>query len=386
MGKENKSFERNFWSKKLKNYTVDEVLKVARRYKNSKRQYLLVNPLQGKHLPVSPTVALEMMKTLGQKVSADFFDSSLVIGFAETATAIGAVVASELSEETFYLQTTRENFSADNNFIEFFEEHSHAPEQKLFAEGFALRLEKTSAVIFVDDEFSTGKTLLNIVRSLKEKFPALAEKKIVAASIINRLSAENESKLRDENIFCKYLVKLSDADFNVSDTEIFAPKVLTPIKNLPENISFCKLNFSLNPRLGVSIKKYFKQCEENANVIKNLVEGENNSVLVMGTEECMLPAIITGKILEQCGFKTVTHSTTRSPIGISLEKNYPVREGYVVKSLYDSERTTYIYNLNYYDTVIIISDAEFQYKNSSITDLISAFSVHGFGKIIFAGR
>ena len=47
-------------------YTKETTLRVAKRYRNAKRAYLLVNPLQAKHMPVSPTEALTMMRTLGE--------------------------------------------------------------------------------------------------------------------------------------------------------------------------------------------------------------------------------------------------------------------------------------------------------------------------------
>ena len=55
----------------MKTYTSDSCLRLARRVNNRKRTYLLVNPLQGKHLPVSPIQALEMMKTLGDRLAAE---------------------------------------------------------------------------------------------------------------------------------------------------------------------------------------------------------------------------------------------------------------------------------------------------------------------------
>ena len=126
----------------MKNFTADEVLKIAKRHNNNKRAYLLVNPLQGKHIPTSPTSALEMMKNLGDKVALKYPAAKLVIGFAETATAIGAMVAASLDKDCIYIQTTRENLNG--NFIEFLEEHSHAPQQKLYAEN--LRDEKRFAI------------------------------------------------------------------------------------------------------------------------------------------------------------------------------------------------------------------------------------------------
>ena len=367
----------------MKNYTADEVLKIAKRHNNSKRSYLLVNPLQGKHLPVSPSVALEMMRTIGDKVAKKYPDCKIVIGFAETATAVGAIVAASLNENCFYVHTTRENFSDAHNFINFLEEHSHAPEQKLFREKFGERINKTSAIIFVDDEISTGKTLLNIIRQMKSEYPALSGKKIIAASIINRLTDENEKIFANENIDCEYLVKLREKNFDVSAFETSAPKILNLPDELPGKIFFDTTNFFLNPRTGVQIGEYINESENSGEKILKLA-GNAKSVLVCGTEECMLPAIIAGKILESRGFNVVTHSTTRSPIGICDEKNYPVKEGYQIKSFYDTTRTNYIYNLKYYDLIFIISDVNF-WQPESVKSLVAALDVHGFGKIIFIG-
>ena len=37
-------------------YTRENTLRIAKRFHNRKRTYLLVNPLQAKHIPVSPPV------------------------------------------------------------------------------------------------------------------------------------------------------------------------------------------------------------------------------------------------------------------------------------------------------------------------------------------
>ncbi|WP_295165409.1 phosphoribosyltransferase domain-containing protein, partial [Selenomonas sp. F0473] len=169
-------------------YTADAVLRVARRHRNEKRGYLLVNPLQGKHMPVAPHEALDLMGALGEKVKAAAPAARLVIGFAETATAIGAVVAKSLADSCLYVQTTREELPSDVRTIEFLEEHSHAPEQRLAVDALEAQLAETDTVVFVDDEISTGRTLCNIVEQMKEKLPALGEKRLVAASVLNRLT------------------------------------------------------------------------------------------------------------------------------------------------------------------------------------------------------
>lgn len=359
----------------MKIFRSNEVLRLAKRFNNSKRNYLLVNPLQGKHLPTKPSVALEMMNALGQKVAEKFSKARLVIGFAETATAIGAVVAKNLSDECFYLQTTRENFSG--SFIEFLEEHSHAPQQRLFADNLSELISRTDEIIFVDDELSTGKTLLNVVKQLKSYFPALKTKKICVASIINRLSEENLSILTAENISCVYLVKINQ-NF---DANIFSVTSASEIHYVDKNFELRQLNFTIDPRKGVKIGNYFAQCNSVADFVIEMLNHEEISgeILILGTEEFMLPAIIVGNRLEQENFSVFTHSTTRSPIGISQAENYPINSGFKLRSCYDSTRTTYIYNLKRYDTAVIMTNAE--NFACGINDLISTLKFHGVDKI-----
>ena len=364
-------------------YEISDVLRIAKRHKNNKRSYLLVNPLQSKHIPVSPTIALDMMKTLGDKVASKYPDAKLVVGFAETATAIGAMVAASLAEDCIYIHTTRENFDDKYNFIDFLEEHSHAPEQKLYCDKFNDWLKNTSTIVFVDDELSTGKTLRNIISQLKSEYPVLNDKKIVAASIINRLSSENEDLLKSDGIDCEYLIKLPKFDFDVSNVITHAPKILNPSIESSEKILFYRKISLSNPRLSVPIYNYIKEINIIGNEILDLADGYN-SILVLGTEECMLPAIIIGKILETQGYSVFSHSTTRSPIGISCQNSYPITEGYQLSSFYDINRTTYIYNLRYYDLIFVISDVE-NWKLESLRSLLAALKVHGYDKIIFIG-
>ena len=388
----------------MKNYTASDVLRVAKRLNNTRRKFLLVNPLQGKHLPVSPTAALDMMNALGRQVAEKFPDARLVIGFAETATAIGAVVAKNLSNECIYLQTTRETFAG--TFVEFLEEHSHAPEQKLYAENFAALLERTPSVVFVDDELSTGQTLLNIFSQLIEKFPALTDKKLCAASIISRLSPESQIAFGIVGIKPVALVELEPSTF---DVEKFSVRPAQEVQCGMRNAQCVMKKFSADARRGVKIGEYFAQCEGVGKFVVDLLKSENISgeVLVLGTEEFMLPAIIAARSLERENFSVVTHSTTRSPIGISRDENYPVCEGYRLRSFYDATRTTFIYNLKFYDAAVIVTDAKFQIRDDSkrgesiqdfatsnraiwmqrhvasagADDLIAALNVHGVEKI-----
>ena len=356
-------------------YTKDDCIKIAARLNNTKRPYLLVNPLQAKHVPVSPTAALKMMGTLADKLAEKYPNTKLVIGFAETATAIGAVVASRF-DGCFYLQTTREALPEDLAAVEFLEEHSHATEQTLCTEYFESALSLTDSVIFVDDEISTGKTLLNIIEQLRAKFPALLNKTTVVASIVNRVSTADGQRLEAAHILSEQLIKIPNEDYSAlaARYKTEAPKRVNA--GVPRNFTVSTLNISLgNPRTGVNFGDYNRSCLNlAAQAVKYKTAGE---ILVLGTEECMYPALILGsKIEAEGGCRVFCHATTRSPISVCGEENYPVKNGYRVGSFYDGARINYIYNLRHYDKVFIVTDAEDKGGNA-IDDISTVFSEYG---------
>lgn len=342
-------------------YTKETTLRVAKRYRNAKRAYLLVNPLQAKHMPVSPTEALTMMRTLGEGLRQEFPGARLVLGFAETATALGAAVASRLGPDCAFLTTTREAGEGPG-WVRFLEEHSHAAEQKLWGGDLDALLQETDTVLFVDDEISTGKTLRNMVAQLTRRWPALGEKTLVAASLLNRVTPEQEEALVDAGITCRCLVRLPQEDHTaqVADwTVTEAPPAV------PQNLSFRQETLPgeglLDPRKTLRIGAYDSSCQAVAEAMLSRALGPVETLgktLVLGTEECMYPALRLGEGLERLGAEVCCHATTRSPIGLCDAPGYPIRSGWKLPSFYEEERTTYVYNLREYDTVIVLSDTK----------------------------
>ena len=342
-------------------YTKETTLRVAKRYRNAKRAYLLVNPLQAKHMPVSPTEALTMMRTLGEGLQQEFPGARLVLGFAETATALGAAVASRLGPDCAFLSTTREAGEGPG-WVRFLEEHSHAAEQKLWGGDLDALLQETDTVLFVDDEISTGKTLRNMVAQLTRRWPALGEKTLVAASLLNRVTPEQEEALAEAGIACRCLVRLPQEDHTaqVADwTVTEAPPAV------PQNLSFRQETLPgeglLDPRKTLRIGAYDRSCQAVAEAMLSRALGPVETLgktLVLGTEECMYPALRLGEKLERLGAEVCCHATTRSPIGLCNAPGYPIRSGWKLPSFYEEERTTYVYNLKEYDTVIVLSDTK----------------------------
>ena len=342
-------------------YTKETTLRVAKRYRNAKRAYLLVNPLQAKHMPVSPTEALTMMRTLGEGLRQEFPGARLVLGFAETATALGAAVASRLGPDCAFLTTTREAGEGPG-WVRFLEEHSHAAEQKLWGGDLDALLQETDTVLFVDDEISTGKTLRNMVAQLTRRWPALGEKTLVAASLLNRVTPEQEKALVDAGITCRCLVRLPQEDHTA---QVADWTVTEAPPTVPQNLSFRQETLPgeglLDPRKTLRIGAYDGSCQAVAEAMLSRALGPVETLgktLVLGTEECMYPALRLGERLERLGAEVCCHATTRSPIGLCDAPGYPIRSGWKLPSFYEEERTTYIYNLREYDTVIVVSDTK----------------------------
>ena len=190
-------------------YPESEAIAIAKRENNAKRAYLVVNKLQGKHIPVSPLRAFGMFDLLADKVGAAYTDERmLLVGFAETATAIGARLAVKL--DSHYIQTTRETYG-DVSWLLFSETHSHAVEQKLIRDDIDAIIGRTDRIVFVEDEVTTGNTILNIIKILEEAYPGRV--RFAVASLLNGMPPEAEAFYHAKGIGLLYLQKTDHSGY-----------------------------------------------------------------------------------------------------------------------------------------------------------------------------
>lgn len=358
-------------------YTEQNLVRIAKRENNQKRKYLVVNRLQGKHIPVKPYEALAMFQALANQVQGHYQQETLlVIGFAETATAIGAAVAVALNAD--YIQTTRE-LIPNVAYLYFSEEHSHATEQKLVKDDIDCAVKTIDRILFVEDEVTTGKTIQNIVDILRKQY---AKKiKFSVASVLNGMNQDALDNYKKYGIDLFWLVKTNHAvyteiaeGFQGNGTYISC-KQETETK-MPK-ITYIKANGRMDTRRMVHCVTYQQFCASlYQNIISQADLGNAHKILVLGTEEYMYPALYTACQLEEQGKEVRFHATTRSPIAVSTEEEYPLHARYELTSLYDHARTTYVYELQKYDTVIIITDAS-DGMTEGVCSLVSALKLCG---------
>ncbi|MFE1176337.1 phosphoribosyltransferase [Streptomyces sp. NPDC058773] len=168
---------------------LPELLGLALR-RNPKRAHLLVSNVLGKHVPQRPGVVHGAGVGLGRRVRELLGDEdaarSVVLGYAETATGLGHSVADGLALAP-YLHSTRRPVAGAAQAGGFEEEHSHATSHLLLPEDRDL-LAGDGPLVLVDDEFSTGRTVLNTIRALHARFPR--ERYVVVALVDMRSDAD----------------------------------------------------------------------------------------------------------------------------------------------------------------------------------------------------
>lgn len=335
-------------------YTEAQLVRVAKRENNNKRAYLVVNALQGKHMPVDPGKALALFGALADELKKAYpLETLLLVGFAETATAIGAALAVELN--AYYMQTTREDIDGVE-YLFFTESHSHATEQRLVKTDLDAVIGRVQRIVFVEDEVTTGNTIRKIVELIRKSY---SEKiGFSVASLLNGMDEEHLEEYRDQNIGLHYLVKTDHSGYTKiagqypGNGDYFGPDFRAPAAAARE----LQAGGRMDARRLVTGSGYQDACEELLRQIgKMMGRIDGKRILVLGTEEFMYPAIFIGSRLKGCEVRT--HSTTRSPIAVSREEEYPLHRRYELRSLYERDRVTYLYDPEKYDEVLIITDA-----------------------------
>ncbi|MGW4550691.1 phosphoribosyltransferase [Streptomyces violaceorubidus] len=164
--------------------------------RNPKRAHLLVSNVLGKHVPQSPSVVYGHGLALGRRVrdllGAEAARRAVVLGYAETATGLGHSVADGLGTAPC-LHSTRRPVTGVARAGGFEESHSHATSHLLLPEDPAL-LAGDGPLVLVDDEFSTGNTVLNTVRALHERYP---RKRYVVVALVDMRSPADAGRLDD---------------------------------------------------------------------------------------------------------------------------------------------------------------------------------------------
>jgi hypothetical protein len=387
---------------------IESLFSMAARI-NKKRSFLFVSKLIGKHLPINPKLGL----LTGALLAARYYESvhgeecpykdewlssflmsepiftklsfissqvnPLIIGFAETATALGHAFF-DCFEKADYFHTTREVLYGRDPLITFEEEHSHATSHRCYIpEGM---IANKREIILVDDELTTGRTALNIIRSIHAKFP---RKEYSVVSILDWRSEDNKqefAKLETLLGITIHVVSLLSGNVQVEQLKnIEHPEGSSPTASinvpvmeeihLPEIFAEVQVpsvltNQEINPvpfigetgRFGINSALNEENQQKLKSIGKMLAERRSGAkTLCLGTGEFMyLPM----KIAAEMGSGVFFQSSTRSPIFIQNRNGYGARYGLSFPNPEDFSIPHFIYNFacGDYDDVFLFFERE----------------------------
>jgi hypothetical protein len=388
---------------------IEELFTMAARI-NKKRSFLFVSKVLGKHWPIEPnkgllTAALlaarflEVIKGVncpekeqlvqifhkeGTFKRTRFIPAGInpiVIGFAETATALGQAFF-DCFQTADYFHTTREAVLGCDPEITFEEEHSHATSHRLFIPPDIIRTGRE--VILVDDEMTSGKTALNMIRSIQTRFPRTH---YTVISILDWRSEENLlafSQLEQElgiiinvvsllagKVRVRKLKEISDGEpvyENKIKTKPLIEKIhLAPFFTSSSLVSINQANkctfIKETGRFGLNSAENDDLQQKIAHVAAILKEKQHSvKTLCLGTGEFMyLPM----RIAAEMGSGISYHSTTRSPIYINNQNGYGARYGLSFCNPEDTSVSHFVYNIppRYYDEIFLFFEREAELVN-----------------------
>lgn len=368
---------------------------------NKKRQFLFVSKLIAKHLAVNPAMALgtgtllasllmeksgiaspPQADSLAKMIGSGAADVDLVksamkhrsalpkktlfIGMAETATGLGHSVFQHFTD-SFYIHTTREVIGGLTPSFIFEEEHSHATSHRVYApEGM---LEDADAIVLVDDEISTGNTLINLIKALDDQYPGKSYTSLSILDWRNEEQQQNVERLVMERRIEIQVLSLMAGQFDLlhgsspedAEMESLAGGSGVKLSNLvhsselPYESETGQRYIPLTGRFGLSSAEHTEIDAWAGKTAEAAGASSGEKPLVVGIGENMyLPLRLALELNDQA----LVQTTTRSPIFASDTANYPIK-GKAKFELPDSGGVMqFIYNLEYLDITKIYLVAE----------------------------
>lgn len=279
---------------------------------NSKRAFLFLSKVLGKHLPVCPSRMLDIHERIARLIPS-LPEPIVFVGMAETATGLGqgvfeAWLAGRPGAAGVFVHTTRYRI-AGIDLVEFDEPHSHAPRIYLHVPTHApARSQFLSArsLILIDDEISTGQTLENLSAAFAVRVPSV--ERVHLACITDFMGPERRLALADrfgrETGICSLLY--GEYSFDARASNSAEPAGAQHIAG--NRISIADNGFG---RLGRT-----SPLTVPKSLVKSLDAGGARQLptLVLGTGEFMHAAHVLARTLQRLGHSVVVQATTRSPI------------------------------------------------------------------------
>jgi adenine/guanine phosphoribosyltransferase-like PRPP-binding protein len=388
--------------------------------RNPRRAFLFVSRVLGKHVPIAPCslpLAAKLLTEKHREIEEDrgyatllaaepryqsmdaarlaFADllarlsaesvfvpkseRTLFIGFAETATGLAQALAACYRGEIAYVHTTR--YAPETKVaLRFAEEHSHARDHFLFLDGAAEFMNSCRRVVFIDDELTTGNTVLAGIREMHGQYGV---REFLVFSLLDWRTEDDLAKAEALGVELGLRLKFVSL-MRGSFREVAGSQVTT----LPNDYCYnCAVDYSeldlsgsgINsgrlPLIGTEIAGQNEICRQLASRL--LAEGlGGEGALVLGTGEMIYAPLLIAGYMGQLSYQ----STTQSPIaplpGSAIESGV----AFAPPDCYSS--AGYLYNLpreRYAEALIFTEKKTMQ--AGGLAQLAACLRDHGMEKV-----
>ncbi|WP_425864057.1 phosphoribosyltransferase domain-containing protein [Arthrobacter sp. TWP1-1] len=384
---------------------IEDLVGLALR-RNPKRAHLLVSQVLAKHVPTEPALVIAAGELLGAFAAKELFQQvpdveltaaaraltavlqqpagqrkeaisaltghvatlrtvvpdAVVIGYAETATGLGRLVANALG--AYYIHSTRHATPGVVPVAGFEEGHSHATSHAMVPTD-PQWLDGAGPVILVDDELSTGSTVINTIRELHALVPHPV---YVVAALIDLRSAEDRSRF--DALAAELDCRIAVAALGTGRIELGADilgRAATLIEELPQEklsletagrVSILELASSFispvrSDRFGNASAPLQATVEAIAEHLSAQLEetGAQGPFVVLGCEENMFLPLAVAQALGRLrpDGEVRFSTTTRSPIVPVDRPDYAIASALVFAShdlTNDGPGIRFAYNLS----------------------------------------
>lgn len=328
--------------------------------RNPKRAHLLVSTVLGKHIPTDPRKVHGAGVRLGELVAAELTGPAVVIGNAETATALGHCVAEALGAP--YLHSTRRPVDGVRPYGGFAEAHSHATDHLLLPTEPAVLAalnDPETTVVLVDDELSTGATALGTIAELDRLAPHRA---YLLASLVDVRSAANKARAA--------AVSLSSGVVELPDDVLEAgQRLVSELTSSPQVLASAKTYERIDidwsapdgGRHGITAAGTLEMAAAAGLAGKTLAAelAGASSVLVLGFEELMYAPLLVASAMADLLPDVRYSTTTRSPVLAVDDPGYAIRTSLSFPAHdnpSDGPGRRFAYNLTPCDAIVLVVD------------------------------
>jgi hypothetical protein len=269
----------------------------------------------------------------------------VTLGFAETATGLGQTVSDSL--HSYYLHSTRHEVAGAASFAGFEEEHSHATDHGLLPTD-PEWLRPGGTVVLVDDELSTGKTVINTVTAIQNLIPQ--EHWVIAALIDLRSPAD---RARFDELAAQLGTRISVVSLASGSIELpsdvltraaaliealstdaadgASASVVVTVPGVVQHLDCTDLAPVRSARFGTTTPAdpaVARAVAERVHALLGVTEASTSDrgVVVLGSEEFIALPMTTADELAALAAPTVVRfsTSTRSPIATLDRPDYPI--------------------------------------------------------------